>query len=72
MERIGNRNGLYICTYTLRLEDGHLVLQGLDPSGAGASTFAVLGGTGSHESARGVATLIDSSAGTEFAIRLIG
>ena len=72
MKRIvSDDQGLYRCTYTLRLSDGDLVLQGLDPRGAGTSAFAVLGGTGDYAAARGAARVTDSNAGTTFRIDLI-
>src|SRR4051812_44042738 len=37
--------GVYNCTYTLNLDDGLIMLQGLDPHGPGSSQFAVTGGT---------------------------
>jgi hypothetical protein len=62
--------GLYWCTYLLKLGDGDLTIGGLDPRGNGVYTFAVLGGTGAHAGASGEATLTDSDVGTEFAIDL--
>lgn len=63
-------NGLYWCTYLLKLADGDLTIAGRDLRGSGVSTFAVLGGTGAYASASGVATLTDSVQGTEFVIEL--
>ena len=67
---VGTPRGLYWCTYVLRLADGDLTIEGLDPRGNGVSTFAVLGGTGAYAGASGEATLTDSDAGTEFVIDL--
>ena len=60
--------GLYRCSYLLRLADGDLIIEGLDPHGPGVYTMAVLGGTGAFASATGEATLTDTSVTTEFVI----
>jgi hypothetical protein len=62
--------GLYWCTYLLRLDGGNLTIGGLDPHGSGVSAFAVLGGTGAYADASGEATLTDTDEGTEFVIDL--
>jgi len=62
--------GLYWCTAVLRLAEGDLTVEGLDPHGPGVYTFAVLGGTGAYEGAAGEATLTDESEGTELVIDL--
>jgi hypothetical protein len=64
--------GLYWCTYVLRLAEGDLTIEGLDPHGPGVATFAVLGGTGAYAGAVGEATLTDTDAGTDFMIDLTG
>jgi hypothetical protein len=69
-EPVEDPQGLYWCTYLLRLADGDLTIEGLDPRGPSVSTFAVLGGTGAYAGASGEATLTDSDAGTEFVIDL--
>jgi hypothetical protein len=43
---------------------------GLDPRGAGASTFAVVGGTKAYRDALGDAVFTDSDAGTDIVITL--
>lgn len=63
--------GLYRCSYLLRLADGDLIIEGLDPHGPGVYTMAVLGGTGAFAGATGEATLTDTSVTTEFVISLI-
>jgi hypothetical protein len=63
--------GLWRCSYHLRLADGDIVLQGLDPRGMGASTFAVLGGTKAYRGASGDAVFTDSVDGTDMVITLI-
>ena len=63
--------GLYRCSYLLRLAEGQIVIQGLDPHGPGLYTMAVLGGTGAYAGAAGEATLTDSDAGTGFVITLV-
>lgn len=62
--------GLYWCTYLLKLGGGDLTIAGRDPRGNGVTTFAVLGGTGAYAGASGEATLTDSDEGTEFVISL--
>jgi hypothetical protein len=62
--------GLRRCSYHLKLTDGGIVLQGLDPRGAGASTFAVLGGTKTYRGASGDAVFTDSDLGTDIVITL--
>ena len=62
--------GLRRCNYHLKLADGSIVLQGLDPRGAGASTFAVLGGTKAYRGASGDAVFTDSDLGTDIVITL--
>jgi hypothetical protein len=62
--------GLWRCSYHLRLADGAIVLQGLDPRGLGASTFAVLGGTKAYAAASGDAVFTDSDEGTDMVISL--
>jgi hypothetical protein len=64
--------GLFDCEYVLKLQDGNLVLRGLDPHGPGSSGFAVLGGTGSYSNARGEATFTDSLDATDMVISLTG
>jgi hypothetical protein len=64
-------SGLYRCSYLLRLADGDLIIEGLDPHGLGVYTMAVLGGTGAFAGATGDATLTDTPVTTEFVISLI-
>jgi len=64
--------GIYRCNYLLRLADGDLIVDGLDPHGPGVASFVVLGGTGAYAGATGEATVTDSDAGTEFVIALTG
>ena len=66
----GDVQGLRRCSYHLKLADGGIVLQGLDPRGAGASTFAVLGGTKTYRGASGDAVFTDSDLGTDIVITL--
>lgn len=65
-----DEEGLWRCSYHLRLADGAIVLQGLDPRGPGASTFAVLGGTKAYQAASGEAVFTDSDRGTDMVISL--
>jgi hypothetical protein len=66
--------GLWNCNYVLKLADGDIVLQGLDPRGPGEYEMAVLGGTGAYAGASGDATFTDvgtdASAYTDMVIRL--
>ena len=75
MRRIVNPDvGLWNCTYVLKLGDGDIMLQGLDPRGPGVYEMAVLGGTGAYSRASGDATFTDIGSGpdafTEMAIQL--
>jgi hypothetical protein len=71
MRKIHSDNqGLRLCSYHLNLSDGGIVLQGLDPRGAGTSTFAVLGGTKMYRGASGDAVFTDSDDGTDIVITL--
>ena len=65
-----DEQGLRLCNYHLKLADGGIVLQGIDPRGAGASTFAVLGGTKTYRGASGDAVFTDSDLGTDIVITL--
>ena len=61
---LGPETGLWNCTYVLELDDGDLVIQGLDPRGPGTYEMAVLGGTGAYADASGDATFTDTGDGT--------
>jgi len=61
---------MWRCSYHLKLAGGGIVLQGLDPRGVGASTFAVLGGTKAYAGASGDAVFTDSEIGTDIVITL--
>jgi hypothetical protein len=56
----------------LHLEDGDLVVEGLDPHGPGVYTMAVLGGTGAYARTTGEATLTETDTATDFSIDLTG
>ncbi len=60
-----DEHGLWNCTYVLRLDDGDLVIRGLDPRGPGEYEMAVLGGTGAYANAAGDATFTDTGDGTD-------
>jgi hypothetical protein len=66
--------GLWNCNYVLELEDGDIILQGLDPRGPGEYEMSVLGGTGAYADATGDATFTDvgtdSDGYTDMMIRL--
>ena len=64
--------GRWMCTALLRLADGDITLQGLDPAGFGALVFAVTGGTGAYRAALGEADVVDAPnpARTEITIHL--
>ena len=55
---------------TLVLADGTIVFAGL--AGAADRPFAVIGGTGAYDGARGTATEKETSGGAELAIHLLG
>lgn len=63
-------SGLYRCSYLLKLADGDLIIEGLDPRGPGTYTFAVLGGTGTYAGATGQATMTDTPTETDMVIDL--
>jgi hypothetical protein len=62
--------GVYRCSYVLDLVEGDLILEGLDPHGPGAYTFAVMGGTERYAAASGDAALTDTFDGTDVVIDL--
>ena len=66
--------GLWNCNYVLELADGDIMLQGLDPRGAGVYEMSVFGGTGAYAGATGDATFTDvgtaDDAYTDMVIRL--
>ena len=62
--------GLWNCSYVLELEDGDLILRGLDPRGPGVYEMAVLGGTGAYSDASGEATFTDTADATDMLINL--
>lgn len=65
--------GLYRCSYVLHLEDGDLLVDGLDPHEFGVVyTMAVLGGTGAFARATGDAVLTDTETETDLSIDLTG
>jgi hypothetical protein len=66
----GDDKGVYNCEYVLELEDGDIMLDGLDPRGIGSSQFAVLGGTGAYAGANGEATFTDTAERTEMTLNL--
>ena len=53
-------SGLWRCTYLLRLADGTITMDGLDPAGVGVYELGVTGGTGAYSAANGEATLTDT------------
>jgi hypothetical protein len=65
-----HNHGLYNCTYLLKLADGTIILQGLDPHGPGSSPFAVTGGSGIYKDASGDALFTDSTTATDMQITL--
>jgi hypothetical protein len=64
--------GTWVCTYVLPLADGHIILQGEDPAGAGTYVLAVTGGTRLYRDARGEADAVDVASldRAEFTIHL--
>jgi hypothetical protein len=61
-------SGLWRCTYLLKLEEGTIILDGLDPAGPGVYELAVTGGTGAYSVANGVATFTDTNTSTDMQI----
>jgi hypothetical protein len=53
-------HGLFRCSYVLALQEGDIILEGLDPAGPGTYVLAVTGGTGAYRDARGEATFTDA------------
>jgi hypothetical protein len=68
----GATTGLYECNWLLALENGKIIVQGMDPHGPGKTVFGVLGGTGAYQTARGQATFTDSKTTTDIVVELIG
>lgn len=68
LRRITSDTGLWRCSYVLRLADGTINLDGLDPRGPGAYELAVTGGTGAYRSATGQAALVDTATETDIQI----
>ena len=59
--------GVWNCNYVLKLADGEIMLQGMDPRGPGDYEIAVLGGTGAYAGASGDSTFTDFGAdGSEY------
>ena len=61
-------SGLWRCTYLLKLAEGTVILDGLDPAGPGAYALAVTGGTGAYTAADGQATFTDTNSSTDIQI----
>ncbi len=62
--------GMYRCSYILRLSEGDLLVEGLDPHGPGVYILSVLGGTEVYSRATGDATVTDTDEGMDFVINL--
>ena len=60
-DRILVEGSIYDCTYVLKLGDGTITTQGLDPHGVSDVFFAITGGTGAYVDASGQAEYIDSN-----------
>jgi hypothetical protein len=61
-------SGLWRCKYLLRLADGTITVDGLDPAGVGVYELGVTGGTGAYSASNGEATLTDTHTKTEIEI----
>ena len=61
-------SGLWRCTYLLRLADGTITLDGLDPAGPGVYELGVTGGTGAYSDANGEGTFTDTNTSTDIQI----
>ena len=61
-------SGLWRCTYLLKLAEGTITVDGLDPAGPGVYELGVTGGTGAYSVANGEATFTDTNTGTDMQI----
>jgi hypothetical protein len=61
-------SGLWRCTYLLKLAEGTITLDGLDPAGPGVYELGVTGGTGAYSVANGEATFTDTNNSTDMQI----
>lgn len=61
-------SGLWRCTYLLRLANGTITVDGLDPAGPGVYELGVTGGTGAYSDANGQATFTDTNTSTDMQI----
>jgi hypothetical protein len=66
------RKSVLTCAGILRLRDGDLMVQSIDPPGATSTTGAVTGGTGAYANAHGVFTSTHTDAGSDDTITLGG
>lgn len=60
IERAIDGDGRGVCDAVLKLEDGEIMLRGLDPEGAGEAPLAVLGGSDAYSGAQGDGTWTDA------------
>lgn len=61
-------SGLWWCTYLLKLAEGTITVDGLDPAGPGVYELGVTGGTGAYSDANGEATFTDTNTSTDMQI----
>ena len=61
-------SGLWRYTYLLKLAEGTITVDGLDPAGPGVYELGVTGGTGAYSVANGEATFTDTNTGTDMQI----
>jgi hypothetical protein len=61
-------SGLWRCTYLLKLAEGTITVEGLDPAGVGTYELGVTGGTGAYSLANGEATFTDTNTRTDMQI----
>lgn len=61
-------SGLWRCTYLLKLAEGTITLDGLDPAGPGVYELGVTGGTGAYSAANGEGAFTDTNTSTEMEI----
>ena len=61
-------SGLWRCTYLLKLTEGTITVDGLDPAGVGTYELGVTGGTGAYSVANGEATFTDTNTKTDMQI----
>ena len=68
--KLTDTHGLWRCSLLLDLAAGDILVEGLDPRGAGSYTMAIAGGTGAYRQASGDARFRDTRNVTEMHLDL--